>query len=197
EISSALDKLERLVVQRLLELSKLSMGGIAYKLREKIGQALRTRAEAIRKALDEYNKQASLLNPPRPKLRWEELIDLSSVGAFDLLRNARQDIRQLQWADPLHREATRLYFNIQQAQEELSRCNVEVRRILTSMYDEHVDYWHAVALSIVPHPTLACELSKRWVERDHVNTCVARRLHQIALLPRFSGALEIGRRVGR
>ncbi|KAI0684292.1 hypothetical protein BC835DRAFT_1409170 [Cytidiella melzeri] len=195
----ALDKLERLVVQRLLELTKLSMGGIGttYKLREKIGQALRTRAEAIRKALDEYNKQASLLNPPRPKLRWEELIDLSSVGAFDLLRNARQDIRELKWADPLHREATRLYFNIQRAQEELTRCNVEVRRILTSMYDEHLDYWHAVALSIIPNPTLACELSKRWVERDRINACVARRLQQIALLPGFSGALEIGQRVGR
>ncbi|KAI0697792.1 hypothetical protein BC835DRAFT_1405591 [Cytidiella melzeri] len=157
----ALDKLERLVVQRLLELTKLSMGGIAYKLREKI-----------------------------------ELIDLSSVGAFDLLRNARQDIRELKWADPLHREATRLYFNIQRAQEELTRCNVEVRRILTSMYDEHLDYWHAVALSIIPNPTLACELSKRWVERDRINACVARRLQQIALLPRFSGALEIGQRVG-
>ncbi|KAI0681768.1 hypothetical protein BC835DRAFT_1301778, partial [Cytidiella melzeri] len=157
-----------------------------------IGQALQTCAEAIRKALDEYNKQASLLNPPRPKLRWEELIDLSSVGAFDLLRNARQDICELKWADPLHQEATHLYFNIQRAQEELTCCNVEVHQILTSMYNEHLDYWHAVALSIIPNPTLACKLSKRWVERDCINTCVARRLQQIALLPGFSGALEIG-----
>ena len=95
---------------------------LAYKLREKIGQALRTRAEAIRKALHEYNRQAVLLVPPRPKLRWEELVDLSSVGDFDILRNARQDIRQLKWADPMHREAMRLYFNIERAKEELVRC---------------------------------------------------------------------------
>ncbi|KAI0683425.1 hypothetical protein BC835DRAFT_1295902, partial [Cytidiella melzeri] len=96
----------------LLELTKLSMGGIAYKLHKKKGQALQTCAEAIPKALDKYNKQASLLKPPRPKLQWEELIDLLSGGAFNLLCNARQDTWQLKWADPLHREATHIYFNI-------------------------------------------------------------------------------------
>ncbi|KAI0684586.1 hypothetical protein BC835DRAFT_1292791, partial [Cytidiella melzeri] len=190
----ALDKLERLVVQRLLELSKLSMGGIAYKLREKIGQALRTRAEAMRKALDEYNKQAALLDPPRPKLRWEQLIELSSMGDFDLLRNARQDIRQLKWADPMHREATRLHFNIERAQEELVCCNVEMRRLLTFMYNEHFDYQHAIAAATPFDPPLAHELSTRWAERDRVNAQVARRLQQISQLPGFTGELKLGRR---
>ncbi|KAI0696074.1 hypothetical protein BC835DRAFT_1406027 [Cytidiella melzeri] len=170
----ALDKLERLVVQRLLELSKLSMGGIAYKLREKIGQALRTCAEAIRKALDEYNKQAALLDPPHPKLRWEQLIELSS------------DIRQLKWADPMHREATRLHFNIERAQEELVRCNVEMRRLLTFMYNEHFDYQRAIAAATPFDPPLAHELSTRWAERDRVNA-------QISQLPGFTGELKLGR----
>ncbi|KAI0699213.1 hypothetical protein BC835DRAFT_1412678 [Cytidiella melzeri] len=175
----ALDKLEHLVVQRLLELTKISMGGIAYKLREKIGQALRTRAEAIRKALDEYNKQATLLTPPRPKLRWEELINMSSIGDFDLLRNARQDIRQLEWAKPVHREATRLHFNVVRAQEELLRCNVEIRRLLTAI------------------PTSCPRAVHAWAERDRINATIAQHLLQISRLPGFTGELKIGRHVSR
>ncbi|KAI0734100.1 hypothetical protein BC629DRAFT_526102 [Irpex lacteus] len=193
----ALDKLEFLVVQRILELSKISMGNVAYKLREKIGQALRTRADAIRKALDNYNKQAVLLKPPRPKLRWEDLVNLSSVGDFDLLRNARQDIRQLKWADPVHREATRLYFNIERAKEELVRCNIEIRRLLTWMRDEHFDYCRAIAQTMIPNFPLAHELSLRWVQQDRINARLARRLKQVSELPGFTGELRLSTHVTR
>ncbi|OBZ74097.1 hypothetical protein A0H81_06240 [Grifola frondosa] len=47
----ALDNLERLVVQRMFELTKLGMSGLGYKLREKIGKALKARAEAIKMPL--------------------------------------------------------------------------------------------------------------------------------------------------
>jgi hypothetical protein len=137
------------------------------------------------------------LNPPRPKLRWEELIELSAVGDFDLLRNARQDVRQLKWADPMHREARRLYFNTVRAREEILRCNVEIRRLLTSMYDEHTDYWRAISASIVTDPPLAHELSLRWAERDGVNRCIVQRLKQISQLPGFTGDLSLGQHEGR
>ncbi|OBZ69683.1 hypothetical protein A0H81_10469 [Grifola frondosa] len=103
----ALDNLECLVVQRLLELTKLGMNGIGtstivneilfnrlagYKLHEKIGKALRARAGAIRKALTEYNKCAAELTPPRPELSWNDIVEMVSLADFDLLRNARQDI---------------------------------------------------------------------------------------------------------
>lgn len=167
----ALDSFERLVVQRLLELSKLGMSGLGasplcavsftdavcccragYKLREKIGKALRTRAEAIRKALDEYNKQAPRLDPPRPKLQWTQLVAMTSLGEFDLLRDARCDVRQFAWAHPSHREATRLHFNVKRAREETYRCNVEIRRLVTFLYDAHVDYCLAISANPVREP---------------------------------------------
>ncbi|KAJ7440713.1 hypothetical protein B0H11DRAFT_1750555, partial [Mycena galericulata] len=83
----ALDKLERLVVQRLLELTKLSMSGVAYKLREKISKALKTRANAIHQALKEYNAAARTLNPPRDQISWGQIINTVSIGEFDLLRD--------------------------------------------------------------------------------------------------------------
>lgn len=137
------------------------------------------------------------LDPPRSKLRWEELVNLSTVGDFDLLRNARQDIRQLKWADPMHREATRLYFNVERAKEELTRCNVEIQRLLTWMYDEHIDYQQAIARAKLSNPILARELSSRWAQQDRINMRLARRLKQTAELPGFTGELKLGIRIGR
>ncbi|PSR78798.1 hypothetical protein PHLCEN_2v7280, partial [Hermanssonia centrifuga] len=193
----ALDKLERLVVQRLLELSKLGMSGLGYKLREKIGKALRTRADAIRKALDEYNKQAGLLKPPRQRLQWTQLVAMSTVGEFDLLRDARQDVRNFAWAHPSRREATRLYFNVKRAHKEIVRCNLEARRLLTYMFNDHVDFYHAVSTNIISNPLLARELSSRWAERDRINTVLARRLAQLSRLSGFTGVLTVGQREGR
>ncbi|KAJ7124573.1 hypothetical protein C8R43DRAFT_899013, partial [Mycena crocata] len=88
----ALDKVELLVVQRLMELTKLSMSGVGYKLREKIGKALKTRADAIQKAVAKYNTAASQLNPPRDQLTLAEVLQIVCLAEFDLLRDTRTDI---------------------------------------------------------------------------------------------------------
>jgi hypothetical protein len=125
----AIDKLELLVVQQLLELTKLSMSVIgtyhcplnavedpdtclAYKLHEKIGKALKTRAEAIHCALMEYNAAAGALNPPRDQLIWADVIQTVSLAEFDLLHDMCTDIRRLPWMQPARREAALLYFGI-------------------------------------------------------------------------------------
>ncbi|EKM49342.1 uncharacterized protein PHACADRAFT_188921 [Phanerochaete carnosa HHB-10118-sp] len=166
----ALDNLKRIVIQRLLELSKLGMSGLGYKLREKIGKALRTRAEAVRKALEEYNRQAVRLDPPRPKPPWTELISMVSLGGCTIRRASIQEI---------------------------NRCHLEIRHLLTFMYDEHVDYCRAISTNLFVNPLLARELSNRWVEYDHVNHAIIGHLRQIAALHGFTGSLESGVHLGR
>jgi hypothetical protein len=39
---------------------------------------------------------------------------------------------------------------------------VELKRLLTFMLDEHVDFYHAIALQIIINPLLALELQKCW-----------------------------------
>ncbi|CAL1709575.1 unnamed protein product [Somion occarium] len=194
---NAIDTLERLLLQRLLELTKLSMSGTGYKMREKITKALKTRATAIKKALEEYNRRAAELNPPRPSLSWSDVVDMVSVAEFDLLRDARQDVRLLAWAQPAQRRAMNLYFNIKRAEEEIKRLNVEIRRLLTHMVDEHVDYYRTIRDNMVPNPPLAYELSLRWRYSNAVNTELAYRLQQTSELPGFTGTLRTGHRVGR
>ncbi|KAH9834663.1 uncharacterized protein C8Q71DRAFT_873190 [Rhodofomes roseus] len=135
----AVDNLERLIVQRLFELTKLGMSGVGYKLREKISKGLKARAEAIKKALTRYNKHAAALVPPRPSLSWDEVLEMVSLAEFDLLRDARTDIRKEPWADRKNREAMNILFDMKRAEEEIERLNVEIPRLLTFMHDDHID----------------------------------------------------------
>ncbi|KAJ7206977.1 hypothetical protein C8J57DRAFT_1099457, partial [Mycena rebaudengoi] len=158
---NALSELERLIVQRLCELTKLGMSGVGYKMRDQIGKALKTRAEAIRRALQAYNDAAGALNPPREHMTWAEVIHTTSLAEFDLLRDTRQDVRKLAWTQPARREAAVLYFGIKSAKEEILRLNVEIRRLITHMVDEHVDYYRAIAPLIFTLPYLAQNFSEK------------------------------------
>ncbi|KAJ3964378.1 hypothetical protein EV361DRAFT_812184 [Lentinula raphanica] len=87
----ALDKLEGLVVARLFELSKMNMSHTGYKLRKHIADSLKARSQAIRSAIAVFNNAATELG--RPTLSWEEVIEYSFLSNFDLLRDARRDVR--------------------------------------------------------------------------------------------------------
>ncbi|KAI0629625.1 hypothetical protein C8Q77DRAFT_1065128, partial [Trametes polyzona] len=191
----ALDNLARLVVQRLFELTKLQLSG--YKLREKIGKALKARADAIKKALSEYNACAAELSPPREELLWSDILDMSTLADFDLLRETRQDIRAKPWAKPSHRRAMNLYFNIKHAREEIRRLNVEIPRLFTSMLDDHADYHLAITASLDTNAPLANELRNCQQYQEIVSARIVKHLTQASRLSEFSGKIEAGRRVGR
>ncbi|KAI0354456.1 hypothetical protein OH77DRAFT_1456513 [Trametes cingulata] len=197
EYRIALDNLERLVVQRMFELKKLGMNGLGYKLREKIGQALKMRAEAIRNALAAYNKHAAALSPPRPQLNWTQIMNMVSVGEFDLLRDARQDIRSKPWAQSSHREAMNVYFDVKRSREEIERLNVEIARLFSSMVDDHVDLTRAVDRVRASDPALAKELEARRSYLNLINARVVLWLQKASRLPGFSGKLVYGHRLGR
>ncbi|KAJ7843840.1 hypothetical protein B0H13DRAFT_2239265 [Mycena leptocephala] len=173
---AALAEVERLVVQRLFELTKLGMSGLAYNLRDKISKALKTRSDAIRTTINKYNEAAATLTPPRPRLSFLDVISMTSLAEFDLLRDTRQDIREQAWTQPARRETMVLYFGIKRAKEEVRRLNVEIRRLITFMVDEHVNYYRAISANIILNVPLALELQKRWLQTCRVSTSVCKRL---------------------
>ncbi|KDQ49056.1 hypothetical protein JAAARDRAFT_93130, partial [Jaapia argillacea MUCL 33604] len=158
----ALDELERLVVQRLFELSKLNISGTGYKLRTQISKALQRRSDAIRRALQKYNLHAGRLSPPRPQLSWKEIVEYSFLGEFELLRHSRNDVREQRWAQTAYREATVKYLQLRRAQEEIERLNIEMRRLRTAIHDER-EHIKAVLqkLETTDH-ALAVEVERRW-----------------------------------
>ncbi|KAJ7692021.1 hypothetical protein B0H14DRAFT_3531662 [Mycena olivaceomarginata] len=194
---AALAEVERLVVQRLFELTKLGMSGLAYKMRDKISKALKTRSEAIRRAIVIYNDAAAQLTPPRQRLTFAEVIQMISLAEFDVLRDTRQDIRLLPWAQPARREAMVLHFGIKRAKEEICRLNVEIKRLLTYLVDEHVDYYRAVAANIIVNPPLAIELQRRWRHSSRISATICKRIMQTSRLVGFSGTIFPGQRENR
>ncbi|KAJ7236754.1 hypothetical protein B0H12DRAFT_986328, partial [Mycena haematopus] len=132
----ALDNLERLIIARMFELSKCNMAGTGYKLRKHIAKALQARSKALKAAITRYNEAAAALTPPRESLDWEEVVEYAFLADFDLLRDARVDIRQEPWALPSGRAAMDQHYKLLRADEEIVRLNVEIRRLVTYMGDE-------------------------------------------------------------
>ncbi|KAG1900852.1 uncharacterized protein F5891DRAFT_1188350 [Suillus fuscotomentosus] len=109
----AVDDVERLVVMWLRELMKLQMSSLGYKLRTQIAKALKTRATAIRNALNHYNKYAGQLDPPRPPITWEQVVEFSQLAEFDLLQDTDNQLLHKHWAIPRNCQASAKYFDLQ------------------------------------------------------------------------------------
>lgn len=168
-----------------------------YKLREKISKALKTRSEAIKTALRQYNEAGARLNPPRPQLTWSSVLNAATIADFDLFRDTRTDIRSLPWAEPSRREAMGYYFGMKRAREEIVRLNVEINRLLTFMVDSHADYYRAIQANIIPNPSLAYALSVEWQYQDRIHESIMNRLIETSKLPGFTGTLSFGVHLNR
>ncbi|KAJ7894413.1 hypothetical protein B0H14DRAFT_2334436 [Mycena olivaceomarginata] len=132
----ALDQLQGLVVARMFELCKMNMSGTGYKLRKHIAKSLQVRSRAVKMALERYNAAAAAMDPAKPQLVWEKVVEYAFVAEFDLLREGREDIRAEPWALPAGRAAMDQHFKMVRAEEEIQRLDVEIPRLITYMADE-------------------------------------------------------------
>ncbi|KAI5991914.1 hypothetical protein EDD15DRAFT_2388404 [Pisolithus albus] len=186
----ALDNIERLVVSRIFELSKMNQSGTGYKLRKHIGKALQTRSAAIRAALTQYNSAAKALG--RRTLEFDEVVEYAFLADFDLLRDTRQDISTRPWASPTGRLAINTYFKLCRAEEEVIRLNVEIRRVATYLVDEDRYLRACEALYQDANPILAYQISRYRAIRSRFTPLHLRSLEKISHLPGFNGTLSLG-----
>ncbi|KAK0478992.1 hypothetical protein IW261DRAFT_1551567 [Armillaria novae-zelandiae] len=181
-----LDQLEGLVISHIFELTKMNMSHTGYKMQKHIGKALKARSQAIRTALSQYNAAAAALNPPRPSLQWERVVEYAFLSDFDLLRDIRQDMSGRKWATPAGRKALDLYFKICQAKEEIRRLNIEIQRVITYMHEALTDSQPALALQVSLY---------RW-SRERFYAMHMRRFYALLQDDRFSGSIEVGQVAG-
>ncbi|KAJ7598224.1 hypothetical protein C8J56DRAFT_1039019 [Mycena floridula] len=184
-----LDKLEGLVVERMLELGKANQSGTGYNMRKHIGNAVKTRSQAIQTALDNYNTAAASLKPPRPALDWETVIECANrVG------NVPPYIRDKPWAKPAGRSLQDKHYKILCAHEEIIHCNIKISRLWTQMADEMALLEaHEQAVSATD-PALAYQTRQYRLERGQYNVLHIKRFTKLAKDPRFTGSLAIGKR---
>ncbi|KAG1765824.1 hypothetical protein EV702DRAFT_1182405 [Suillus placidus] len=181
----SLDQLEGLIVAQIFELTKMNRSSTGYKMRKHIAKALQTCSTAIRNALNHYNAAACALSPPRWMLKWEEVVEYAFLADFDLLRDSCSNISQWQWATPAACQATDLYFKCCRAKEEITRLDVEVRRLATNIRDEDHYLCECQQQAEAFSPALAHQISR-------FNFRHIKRLQDIARLPGFSGTIVPG-----
>ncbi|KAF9789733.1 hypothetical protein BJ322DRAFT_1001037 [Thelephora terrestris] len=187
----ALNNLQRLVTQRLFELHRLNLSGAG-----KCFPFQMFYANAIRNATEAYNRAVWALDPPRPPLDWAQVSRYSFLEEFTLLRNSHRDISKAPWADPVIRETIKRFFRVRRAHEEIQRCNVEIRRLVTSIHDEaqrHPDILKALAEQ--KSPVLGA-VSEYFLRRRRVNGMLLGQVQQIFDLDGFTGDRTRGRRKG-
>ncbi|TFK59396.1 hypothetical protein BDN72DRAFT_780810, partial [Pluteus cervinus] len=177
-----LDQLESLVVARLFEMAKMNLPQTA----------LKTRSQAIRTALEKYNLAASKLRPPGRTLDWDEISEYSFLSEFDLLRDSRQDIRKKPWAKPAARRLMDRFFKLERAREEITRLNVEIRRLVTYIEDEERFFEVSMAVLKTTNAPLAHEVYLYSQERGRANTIHRQRLQRLSSMDGFTGTLEFG-----
>ena len=170
--------------------------GSGYKARTHLAKSLQTRCKAIRGATDAYNRAAQALKPPRPPLDWAQVSRYSFLEEFSLLRNTRHDVSKAPWANPVIRETIKRFFRVRRAHEEIQRCNIEIRRLFTSIYDEthrHSDILEALIGQKSPIFGAVNEYSTR---RRRVNAQLLGQIQQVFDLDGFTGDRTLGRRKG-
>ena len=160
-----------------------------YKLRKHIAQALSRHCRAIRNAISCYNDLAPLQKPPCPILVYSEVVDYCTFSEFEILKHSDHDVLSKEWATLANRQAANKYFKIEQAKEEIYRCNVEVAHVQAWVDEEDVMMSRAVAEHEGSDPAFATHLNVLQIQRRHVNDHLHTHLEQIYKLPGYSGPL--------
>lgn len=126
------------------------------------------------------------------ELQWDDVVQYAILSDFDLLRCARQDIREKAWANPTNRLLCDRYFKIERAHEEIKRLHIEIRRVVTYIRNEGQFLAEQEKLLRNSHPELAHQVACYRQERGRSNDIHIRRFEKLSLSPSFSGTLNPG-----
>lgn len=105
-------------------------------MRKHLANALKSRSKSIQAAIEAYNTTAHAFSPPREELSWDEILEFSFLSEFDILWDARTDVRKKKWVTQKNRLLMQQFFKLLSAESELTRLHTEIRRMVTYMEDE-------------------------------------------------------------
>ncbi|KAG1802335.1 hypothetical protein EV424DRAFT_1474690 [Suillus variegatus] len=160
----------------------------------KQGHAVRHATERhlqVQITLDKYNKLAVSQNPQQPTLRYSEVMSYAALSEFKILKCSRYDILAKPWSNGTHCKMANKYFKIICAQEEITRLNVEIRRLQAWVDTEDSDIeWMATELDSTD-TLLAAELQLLFNRQCWINDVHRNHLACIYSLPGYTGSIPL------
>ena len=160
-------------------------------MRTHIAKALQKQSKVIQRAVKTYNAAASALDPPKTTIDWNSVSHYKFLEEFPLLRNTSQDLTGKRWAFPAVRETMKQWRRICRAHEEIIRCNVEIRRLHTSIVDEEKSFRKILSQSMALGPIQGA-LKDFITRRSRINGRLLHKITQIYDLKEFSGTPSPG-----
>jgi hypothetical protein len=154
-------------------------------MRTQIAKALQKRSKTIRKAVNVYNAAALALDPPKPTIDWSTVSHFNFLEEFTLLRNTCRDITDKRWTEPAVRETMKMWNRLCRAREEIIRCNVEIRRLHTSIVDEDAAF-SLIISEMAAGPTKGAVLDYI-TRRRQMNTYILTKIYKLQSMKEFSG----------
>ncbi|KAJ7291858.1 hypothetical protein C8J57DRAFT_1212280 [Mycena rebaudengoi] len=158
----ALDELEKLIVARIFELTKMNQSETGYQMRKHIVKALQVRSKSVKSALETYNTAASLIDPPMRQLSWDNVVEYAFLADFDILRDTNTDVQSKPWTRPAYRLTMDKYFRLLWAKEEIQRLNIEIRRHVTWIEDEDLYLRNKEREYMESDVGLSIQISRYW-----------------------------------
>jgi hypothetical protein len=117
---------------------------------------------------------------------------MATLADFDLLRDVKNSVVNKPWAKPEVREVMMLYFRMKRAKEEIHRLNIEIRRQITYMRDEHTLYRSTASRIKEEQPHLSAYIAREGQRWDALFTNITFYLIKTSRLSLFSGQLTPG-----
>lgn len=165
-------------------------------MRSHIAKNLQTRCKAIQNAVTAYNHAAQALDPPRPTLDWAKASHYSFLEDFQLFRDTNKDLANKPWSSPLVRVAIKQHNRIKRAYEEISNCNIEIRRMHTHALHEITDLEVIVQELYERCEPIAGAVADYVSRRIQVNHHLISGISKIHALKGFTGDTSPGIRIG-
>jgi hypothetical protein len=137
------------------------------------------------------------MSPPAPTLTWKDVVDLTFVADFDLLRDQYRlpvdSLPDRPWMKPGYREVANRLFKIARAREELKRIYVEAPRLCDWIAFEQRLYCSSIKqLMEQGNAQLALAVQEQWSRREKVNLHHQDVLDELEGLPEFEGVHSDG-----
>lgn len=161
-----------------------------------MAKSLQTRSKTIRKAILTYNAAAAALTPPRPPLDWSNVSHYGIIEQYAMLKATNTDVSDQRWSQPIYREILKCRRRIARAREEIVRCNVETRRLHTSIYDDTAQFKKVVRRLKENNDPMYDATVAFTRRRNHVHKSLLTRVQQIQALVGFTGESSRGVRIG-
>ncbi|KAJ7693493.1 hypothetical protein B0H14DRAFT_3100746 [Mycena olivaceomarginata] len=203
----ALNSVEHLIVQRIFELTKINQSQTGYKMRRHITKSLQARSKAVKNTIDQYNDAALALDPPMASLTWEQVVEYTFLADFDILRDTREEVQSRPWTRPAYRLAMDSYFTLCRAREEIQRLNIEIRQVVTWIWDENrflLDQEESLRSEEGKSPEdaemdrlLAVQVKLYWERRGRFDRTHMQRFQKLTHLNGFTGTIRSGTAVER